>query len=512
MPNDRKASQLNDAAQGDAADVLRTAFDVPPSQEAAWASLGATKVVEPETEVSDLTPPAGTLGPNLKPMVGVTLGDFQLLSKLGEGAMGAVYRARQISFERIVALKVLFPHVAKHPRLVERLYREARALAQMDHRYIVQAYGVGEVAGCHYVAMEFIDGRNLQSWLRRLTKVPVPDAVALTLAIAQGLEHAHGQGIIHRDIKPENILISSIGEIKIADLGMVKSDDEDMALTQTGHAIGTPWYMPLEQARNAKNVDARSDVFALGCLFYCLLTGNPPFRGQTLVEVIQAKERGAFPTARSQNPDVPDRLDLIIVKMTAKQPSQRYQNVREIIVDLERLNLASRRLSFLHVPDEGESQYYTPSPVAATTLVDKPTFNPNVWYAKIPKSEGKHSLKKLTTEQLKTMLDADAIKPNVPVSHYPDTGFRALSTYKEFVAASVKAAREGADEATSNYRQLYKRIDELENSRDAVGRDSQSKIDPHTWFYLETAWTFSRIPLGILVVVLIFWWLVKAIM
>ncbi len=112
--------------------------------------------------------------------------------------------------------------------------------------------------------------------------------------------------MVHRDIKPDNVLIDRTGVVKVADLGMVKTLDEDMALTQTGHAVGTPWYMPLEQAKNAKDTDGRCDIYALGCMLYCLLTGNPPFTGRTLVEVIQAKEVGTFAPARSSNPDVPE--------------------------------------------------------------------------------------------------------------------------------------------------------------------------------------------------------------
>ncbi len=174
-------------------------------------------------------------------------GDFQLVKKLGEGAMGAVFLARQLSFNRDVALKVLFAHVAKNEKLVERLNREARAMAALDHPNIVQAYAVGEENGCPYVAMEFVDGKNLQKWLGKLGRLSVADAVHIVRACAVGLGYAHKQGMIHRDIKPENILVTRSGAVKIADLGMVKTFDDDMALTQTGHAVGTPWYMPLEQ-------------------------------------------------------------------------------------------------------------------------------------------------------------------------------------------------------------------------------------------------------------------------
>src|SRR5204863_9694817 len=141
-----------------------------------------------------------------------------------------------------------------------------------------------------------------------------PAALLIVLTTAKALAYAHEKDIIHRDLKPENILITRAGQVKIADFGMVKVGDDEMHLTQTGHALGTPWYMPIEQAKNAKDIDGRSDIYALGCLFYCLLTGHPPFTGRTLVDVLQAKELGTFPPARSQNVNVPERLDLILLK------------------------------------------------------------------------------------------------------------------------------------------------------------------------------------------------------
>ena len=167
--------------------------------------------------------------------------------------------------------------------------------------------------------MEHVDGLSMQKWLARLGRISVADAVTITLRCLEGLHYAHGMELVHRDIKPDNILVTHKGKVKIADLGMVKTHDEDMSLTQTGHAVGTPWYMPLEQARNAKDVDGRSDIYALGCSLYCYVTGRPPFTGKTIVDVIQAKEVGVFPPARKSNPDVPERLDLIIAKMTGFQ-------------------------------------------------------------------------------------------------------------------------------------------------------------------------------------------------
>jgi len=505
FPNDPKASGPPAAPNRDApnAPARNGGASTAPDP---WDKLAVTRVVEPSADATDITSPNLVRPSPIKPDPGAVIGDYHLLEKLGEGAMGAVFRARQVSFQRTVALKILYSHIANQPRLVERLYREARTLAQLDHENVVQAFSVGEEAGCHFVAMEFIDGKNLQSWLRTLGKMSVPDALAITLAIARGLAHAHSEGFIHRDIKPENILIANNGKVKVADLGMVKSDDEDLALTQTGHALGTPWYMPLEQARNAKNIDARSDIYALGCLLYCLLTGHPPFQGRTLVELIQAKERGTFATARSQNPDVPERLDLILLKAIAKVPTQRYQSCADLIADLERLELANARLSFLSPPDAIESQKNTPSPQAISTIADEESFDANVWYVKVIKRSGKQSVKRFSTVQLQALLEADEIVPSMPVSHFAEKGYRAMSTFKEFAVASTKATRVAADEATSKYRQLYKKIEEMENSRDSDAQVKKPLFDSHTRYYLETAWEYGKIPFGMLLGLLFIWW------
>jgi serine/threonine-protein kinase len=275
------------------------------------------------------------------------LGDFRIVSKIGEGAMGTVYKAFQVSAEREVAVKILFPHMARNQKLLERFYREARSMGHLSHPNIVQGYAVGEEQGWHYLAMEYVDGRSLQKWLGLLGRLSVGDALHIVLACAEGCRYAHSLDVVHRDIKPDNILINRQGEIKLTDLGAVKWLEEDMSLTQTGHGIGTPCYMPLEQARNAKEADQRSDIYALGCVLYCLLTGKPPFNGNTIVELIMAKDVGRFTPARRYNPAIPERLDLMIDKMVAKQVKYRYQTCDEMIRDLKSLNLDNPVLTFI---------------------------------------------------------------------------------------------------------------------------------------------------------------------
>ncbi|HWY87101.1 MAG TPA: serine/threonine-protein kinase, partial [Gemmataceae bacterium] len=209
--------------------------------EAEFYALGATRILGAEERAGPESSPDDTdvqgRGPNTEKELSV-LGDFELLNKLGEGAMGVVWKARQISFDRIVALKVLFPHVASNKKLVKRLEREGHVMFHLEHPNIISAYAVDEAEGQHYVAMEYVDGDTLQQWLYRLDRFSVADAVAITLACAHALEYAHKEGMVHRDIKPDNVLIARQGIVKVADLGMVKTVAEDMSLTQTGHAVG----------------------------------------------------------------------------------------------------------------------------------------------------------------------------------------------------------------------------------------------------------------------------------
>jgi serine/threonine protein kinase len=482
--------------------IPRPAVDFPGADAEAEAEadaldeLGSTRVVG-DSEAAPIPPEAVS-----KP---VALADFELLRKLGEGAMGAVYHARQISFGRDVALKVLFAHVARNPKLVERLYREARAMAQLDHPGIVQAYAVGEDQNCHYVAMEYVEGQNLQKWLAKLGRLSVADAVHIALACARALAYAHGQGMVHRDIKPENVLVTRSGAVKIADLGMVKSFDDDMALTQTGHAVGTPWYMPLEQAKNAKDTDGRSDIYALGCTLYSMLTGGPPFAGATIVEVIRAKEQGTFAPARATNPAVPERLDLILVKMTAKLPRYRYQTCEEVVRDLEALGLAGETLTLLPAgtphPESGEPR---PSDEVVTHLSkveDAP--DPDVWYVRLKGPGGQAVLRKYTTAQLQKKLTDGSIDPRVKASHSAKDGFRALATYREFEGTALsRASKAAADKSTVRYRNLYKKIEEQDRRREESARQPAGAWPP----WLGTVLTIGGIVLAVVLVGIFLYW------
>jgi serine/threonine-protein kinase len=299
----------------------------------------------PAADASTAEPPAArkVSGPQKTSV----LGDFRLVAKLGEGGMGTVYRARQISRPRDVALKVLSKQIAARPGFIERFHREGRLMARLDHDHIIRCYAIGESHGFHYLAMEFAPGGSIKDWLNKLGRFSIPDAFHVILACAKALSQAHGLGMIHRDIKPDNMLLSADGVVKLADLGLAKAEDDSLDLTRTGIGIGTPIYAAPEQSRDAKRVDARSDLYALGCVLYHLLAGRPPFEAKNLLDLILAKEKGTFTPIRRHVPDAPPALDRILTRLLATQPERRYPDCDELIDDLSWQNLHGHQLGFL---------------------------------------------------------------------------------------------------------------------------------------------------------------------
>lgn len=280
-----------------------------------------------------------------------TLGDFRLVGKLGEGGMGTVFKAVQVSRNRNVALKVLSKEFAQRPGFVERFHREVRVMGKLDHPNIVKLIAAGEAHGFVYLAMELLDGGSVGGWLTKLGKLPVGDAARVAQACGRALQYAHENGMVHRDVKPDNLLLSKAGAIKLADLGLAKTaDDAAEGLTATGVGIGTPLYAPPEQARDARHADARSDLYALGGVFYCCLTGKPPFHAPDLISMIRAKEKGTYVTASVVSRMVPPALDRILAKLLAKQPDHRYASAAEFLDELEWSGTVADELSFLAGP------------------------------------------------------------------------------------------------------------------------------------------------------------------
>jgi serine/threonine-protein kinase len=271
------------------------------------------------------------------------LGEYRILRRLGEGGMGAVYLGYHEAKGDQVALKVLSEGLASNQAYVDRFYREAKSGALLNHPSIVRSFGARQDPGTlkHYLVLEFVDGTSAQALMEQFGHLSVGDAVHITLDVAKALEHAHSRNIIHRDIKPDNILITRAGVSKLVDFGLAKRTDETSHLTDARQGFGTPFYMPYEQAMNARHADGRSDIYALGATLYHLLTGEVPFKGENPLEIVEAKDRGDFLPASKLNPAVPRVLDQILSRMLARQPRDRYQTASELIVDLERSRLTA---------------------------------------------------------------------------------------------------------------------------------------------------------------------------
>ena len=265
------------------------------------------------------------------------LGDCVLLAEIGRGGMGVVYRARQRSLGRMVAVKVLASGQFASPDDLRRFHAEAKAAASLRHPGIVPVYSVGEDGGQHYFVMELVDGTDLEGLVREQA-LPVGRAVELLRDVAGAVEHAHAAGVLHRDLKPSNILIDHQQQPRVTDFGLARRIDAASSLTGTGQILGTPGYMPPEQAAgHCTEWNPASDVYGLGAVLYCVLTGRPPYRGGSVLETLQqVLEQDPVPP-RQVEPGIPRDLETVCLKCLDRSPGRRYQTARELADELERI-------------------------------------------------------------------------------------------------------------------------------------------------------------------------------
>lgn len=265
--------------------------------------------------------------------------EYEILDRVGAGAMGTVFKARHKRLNRIVALKVLKPSLARDARYVDRLKREARIVASLNHPNIVTGFDLGEEGGYHYFVMEFVEGKSLRALLVEWGMFAEQYARTVARQVALALDHAWQRGVIHRDIKPGNILIDEAGNVKLTDMGLAKGP-ADLTLTRDGATVGTPQYISPEQARNPHDVDVRTDLYSLGATLYHMVTGVPPFRGDTMAELITNVLQELPVSPKAINSSLSDGMSLVIRKLLAKDLTVRYQTPRDLLDDLDRIERA----------------------------------------------------------------------------------------------------------------------------------------------------------------------------
>ncbi len=266
--------------------------------------------------------------------VPTTLGNYDIVSKIAEGGMGTVYKAKNRTTGEIVAVKVIAPATSKNPVLLQRFEREFLAAKVLDHPNVVKALDYSGAMPHPFLVMEFVDGLSIGQVIEKKGRYAETEAVRLIGQVCDGLQRAHKQGLVHRDVKPDNILVNQEGVAKLTDMGLVKEVEGELNLTRTGRGLGTPHFMAPEQFRNAKTVDVRGDIYSLGATLYAMVTGTIPFDNASPLDCWMRKIRNEFRTPKELNPTLSDRVDWAIRRAMSAEPSQRPSSCREFLEDL----------------------------------------------------------------------------------------------------------------------------------------------------------------------------------
>lgn len=295
----------------------------------------------------------------MEELVGATIGGCKILEKIGHGGMGTVYKAHHLALDIIVAVKVLKP-LSDVPDAKERFLREARIAAKLRHPNIIGVTNVGCENGVHFIVMDYVEGKTLQTIISEKGKIEPQEAVRITMQVLSALQLALKNGIVHRDIKPENIIMDKNGTAKLADLGLARIDG-DIRLTLPNVMLGSPHYAAPEQTENPSAADCRSDIYALGCTLYHMLAGSTPFPGKSIVDVIVKHMHRPVPVLKENLPSIPEPLSDVVEKMMQKEPDKRFQTPSEVI---EALNIS--------FPEIFGAQYSSTDIVSSTGTKIKP--------------------------------------------------------------------------------------------------------------------------------------------
>src|SRR5262250_3386374 len=254
----------------------------------------------------------------------ILAGRYEILQTLGQGGMGAVYKARDLEVDRLVALKVIRPDLAKHPAIIDRFKQELRLSQRVTHRNVIRIYDLGEGDGVKFITMEFIEGEDLRSLIHERKKLPPGEAVEIMEQACFALDAAHRVNVIHRDLKPQNIMRDKTGRVLVMDFGLARTLEGE-GMTQTGALVGTMEYMSPEQAL-AKELDQRSDVFSAGLIFYELLTGQMPYRADSALASLIRRTQERAKSISEHDASFPENLIRIVAKCLEREPEARYQS------------------------------------------------------------------------------------------------------------------------------------------------------------------------------------------
>lgn len=316
---------------------------------------------------------------------------YEIIKNIGEGGMANVYLAHDVILDRNVAIKVLRGDLANDEKFVRRFQREALSASSLSHPNIVEMYDVGEDNGTYYIVMEYVEGKTLKQLIKKRGNLTLSETIDIMLQLTDGISHAHDSYIIHRDLKPQNILIQDNGEIKITDFGIAMALNSTQ-LTQTNSVMGSVHYLPPEQA-SGKGSTIKSDIYSMGILFYELLTGSLPFKGENAVEIALKHMKEPLPSIKDKIPNIPQSVENVILKATAKNPKNRYSNAHEMHDDLLTVLNADRINEPVHVYQYKEHDQEDTKVVPVITdankakvteelarpIIDEETKKSNVW-------------------------------------------------------------------------------------------------------------------------------------
>ena len=299
---------------------------------------------------------------------------YQILGKLGAGAMATVYKAKQLSLDRMVAIKVLPKRYSDNPQFIERFYAEGRAAAQLNHPNIVQAFDVGNEGDLYYFVMEYVEGRTVHDDIAKHRRYSEAEAIDIIIQVAEALEHAHQRGLIHRDVKPKNVMITREGVVKLADMGLARAmTDKEAAEAEAGKAFGTPYYISPEQIRGEKDIGPPADIYSLGATLYHMITGNVPYEGKNPSAVMHKHLKGELVPPDHVNPKLSAGISEVVEMMMVRKVRDRYPNCADLLLDLRAIKRGEQPpIAHREVLPEGDLASLAQAEATAEVVTDIP--------------------------------------------------------------------------------------------------------------------------------------------